>query len=386
MTKASRLFARPDVNAMVRSRSLNPDIREQQRQEDLMRQADRERLMGPVQPRGKDRLATELKRNPHKPGSVEYDRWVIGLREVSDDPEFNIALRSAQGPAFRREQMRSEGGLFGQRDSDPDVTPEGFSARQQIIDRPRSVIVGPDGEPVPDQFTIGVDGSIVPAGTELAAGVDPTLISGEDAVRSGQFVWMGGMGAEEAAGRFGTVPVVEDAYMSANDAVLLPYRWTPAQIAYAQEAMGLDITGFADQAVINGWAQVVASAAGYAQAGRRVDPFMLLDMVFDATQAASRGGGGGGGGGGGTAFSVSETTAFLNSVMLEEAGREATNQEAEQFNAAFNGAGEVDPTQFAVDWVRSIAGGEAGTFQAATDYYQAMLAVLGANTQAEGGP
>jgi hypothetical protein len=340
-------------------------------------------------PFGQERLNLDLKRNPHKPGTPAYDRWVMGLREDPEDPAYNIALRVVQGPAHRREQMRGDSATFGQQVSDPDVTPEGFAARQQVMedrDRLRTVLVGPDGEPLREQqVVLDTTGQEVPLGTEAAAGASPPLIvNAEDAARSGQFVWMGGMGATEDAGRFGQLQVGADAYMSAEDALMLPYRWGPEQIAYAQEAMGLDITGFADQSLISGWAHLVASAAGYAQAGRKVDPFMLLDMTFEATQAARRGSGGGGGGAAGP--SLSQTTAILNSVMLEEAGREATRDEAQQFHAAFSGAGEVDPSQFATDWIRGVVGGEAASFQAATDYYQAMLSVLGAQTQAEGGP
>lgn len=376
---------------------LDPRRRELERQRGILEQTPEE-LEEPAV-RGEDRLLEELRANPHKPGTAEYDRWVLGLREDPLDPAYNIALRVRQGPAFRREEMRANPDTFGNRPGEP-ITPEDFEARARAKAeqaegplqprakdpttgrlRPKVVVLGPDGEPLPDQLVLNETGMLVPL-SEEEAGLGSAFQIGAETLQAGQFVWMGDMTGEMPGGRFGPRETVTDAYMNGEDAILLPYRWTPEQVAYAQEAVGLDPTGFVDQQLVSAWTDIVASAAGYTQAGRRVDPFMLLDMTFDATQAAARGGGGGGG----AAFSLSETTAVLNAVMIQEAGREATNSEAEQFNGAFNGAGEVDPTQFAIDWIRSVAGGEAASFQVATDYYTAMLQILGAQTQAEEGP
>jgi hypothetical protein len=316
----------------------------------------------------------------------------LGLREDPSDPAYNVELRIVQSGAVRRRELRQNPDLLKDKwprnmGQEP-VTPEDFEQREKLIEdrskKPKVVVYGPDGEPLPDQFVVGPDGQLVPITEGDPLSLEGGTYSGEQAVTSGQYVWLGDMAIPERT-RFGELELPEDQYMSATDAANLPYHWGAEQIAYAQEALGLDITGFADQQLIQRWGYIVASAAGYAQAGRKIDPFMLLDMSYDAAQAAARGrGGGGGGGGGGPAYSKSETKRFLNGMMVEEVGREATDEEVEAFYGALVSAGEVDPTQFAIDWFRSAMGEEAGAF-AAVDYYEAMLQILGARTQAEGG-
>lgn len=349
-------------------------------------------FVGPEEPRGRQLLDQQIRSAGFKPGTKAYDEWILSLREIPTDPEYNVELRIKQGPAYRRRRFREDPDTYfpeGEQMTPEDV--EAFRRQQQAEEEGRfkelpPTILGPDGEPIADQgqFIIGPEGEVVPLPSEQAAEVGFGTLNTQDAVRSGQFVWLGENVQEDPLAR-GQRTTVQGAYMSVTDAAMMPYRWSSAQIAYAQEAMGLDPTGFVDQSLIQGWEQIVASAAGYAQAGRRVDPFTLLDLTYDATQAAQRGRGGGGGGGV-TPLSRSQAKMVLNQVMLDEVGREATDTEVDRFHGNLVASGTVDPTQYAIDWVRGVAGGEAATFQAATDYYQAMLAVLGAQTEAEEGP
>ena len=262
----------------------------------------------------------------------------------------------------------------------------------------RVTVLGPDGKPLPTQYVARPDGTLVDISTQLEfdpmAILGPQAMSelspedrafleqafgsaqqqlanagllGENALVPGQYVWMGGEPGQPQ-------------YMSAEHAINLPYYWSPDQVMFAQEVLGLEPTGIADPALINEWAKVVATAAGYTAAGKNVDPYTVLDWIHAAVMArGGSGGGGGGGGGGGRALTRAETSAVLRQVMLDEVGREPTPEEANAFHAEMAGVGlDSDIYQLAVEWVRNRVGGEAATFQVAADYYQALVELLGA--------
>jgi len=66
--------------------------------------------------------------------------------------------------------------------------------------------------------------------------------------------------------------------------------------------------------------------------------------------------------------------------MKEYVGREATDGEVNAFLPAIRGAAsssDFDAQQFTIDWVKLRLSGEVGTFQAATNYYDVVMQVLG---------
>lgn len=154
---------------------------------------------------------------------------------------------------------------------------------------------------------------------------------------------------------------------------------TSADAFATQAAFGLPQTGVFDEKTFAKWKDVVDTGARLTAAGRKMN---LMEIVVKT--AKSRGSGGSGGSsGGGAGYSASEVKAFFNSVAEDELGREATAEEHKAFFAALRGAGDVDPQQFAIDWIRGRAGGEAGAYSA-VNYYEAMMQILGSNSSAVG--
>lgn len=169
-----------------------------------------------------------------------------------------------------------------------------------------------------------------------------------------------------------------DIYMSVDDAKQSIYGMDPKQVMAIQKAYHINPSGVVDAKTFTLWGEAVDAAAGYTKAGRHISP---IDVLTTGVKAGRGSGGGGGGGGGGAAkFKRSDVQALLTNVTQKELGRDPSEAEVSAFLSYFDGlAGSdtADPTQIATNWVRLRNGAEAGSYGAATNYYQAMLAVLG---------
>lgn len=356
-------------------------------------------FMGPVAPlptpdvRGRERWDRLLRTPPVFAGSVasqDWDQWILSLKGDPADAEYSAELRQAQFGARQRQEER--GKLTTPEQGEPGAgappltgtvgTAVGAAAKptKAAPTKPKAkeykpVIIGHDGKPVEtpglttDQV-IGQSGAAAPPPSSTAAEVGK-LVTGGDYV----YISSGTEVVQPSAKR--TQVENQHRFMAVDDAYIMPAYWAPNEVAKFQKMMGLDETGVYDEKTFAKWKDVVDIGARYTQAGRNVDLMQVATLIAPKKKAGSGSGGGGGGGG----YSASQVAGFINSVMEEEAGREATAAEQAAFVGALNGAGDVDPQQFAKDWIRGRLGGEAGAFSA-VNFYDAMLQVLGSNTQA----
>jgi len=349
-------------------------------------------------PKGAARLFYELS---HAPGpasvlnSPEQFRYVLTLKPDANDPGYSQALAEMQ--AFVRRQLglaapmseddRREAGRAGLSPGVPSKTraQQERDAKIKALNDKLSgnpFVVDLNGNPVdPDLTDAKSNTGTTQTGSQTNASnsgdlnvhkgpVDTNVLIG-----TGNYVWMG---KASVPGVYGQGKVNQDSYMSKDDLELVIARWSPADIAKFQHAMGLDVNGVVDKDTFAYWKAIVDAAARYTQAGQKVDINWIVGQLARGNEAKKRGGGGGGGGRGGV--SAGQATQFLNQYMRQYVGREATDAEIGAFTAAVNaaaGRSDFDPQQFAIDWVKNRAPSEVGSFQAATDYYSAMMQVLG---------
>lgn len=367
---------------------------------------------------GRPRFERLLANAPAFTGSAashDWDQWVLNIKDDPKDREFSLLLRDAKMGATRRERERGntvtgpediEGtaAWSGKRATERKLVEAGDTKKRKAAEAagkripnviPKDiegepVVIGLDGKPVvtPTASIKGAGGQAVaqapPSGTELETG---------KSVRDGTHVYIGQqaptvLGVRGARGAKGD-PLIgqtrlqtHSAYMSADNAATWPATWDPKDIAAFQHMFHLKETGIYDQTTYNKWNAVVKAGARYTAAGKKIGLTQLAVMIAGnpKKKGGGHGGGGGGGGGGGRGgaggYKASEVKAFLNQIMQKEAGREATDAEAKAFLVALNAAGEVDPTQYATDWVRGHVGGEAGAYSA-VNYYEVMKQALG---------
>ena len=319
---------------------------------------------------GFQRFEAERKRIGFELASPDYDNWALTLTPDPADPSYNNVLFDVQRRAQQRIRQREEAQrraeqrrfavvsgeirtvdrarqllwphLRPEAEKKKNLKPEGLDfpdvggepaaeeeaavepdtgqpasppkPTQPAPEGPTVTILGPDGNPLPNQFVARPDGSLVDVSSELQfqipnvpgevyegldqesagllqgfesemqAGLANSGLPMQGTLLAGEYVWMGGTPEQPQ-------------FMSSEHAITLPYQWSVDQVLYAQEALGLEPTGFADPGLINEWAKVVATAAGYTAAGRNVDPNTVLDWVHDAVMAQGGGSGGGGSGG-----------------------------------------------------------------------------------------
>lgn len=257
------------------------------------------------------------------------------------------------------------------------------ATRGKVAGGYQQIIIGPDGQPI--QSPAGN----APTPSQSGALSGAPTVSPQDVgkkIQQGGYVWWGSgqspalppshkPGEVPAGGPQGRTNYDTDAYMSTDDAKNDIARWDPGQIKAYQKLMNLPQTGLPDAKTFAAWSAVIDTAERLTIAGKKVDP-MTIALTYAKNGGA--GGGGGGGGGGGSGFKMSDVQALLTSVMQNEAGRDPTQAEVNAFFSYFNGQGDTaNPTQVATNWIRQNLGGQVGSYQAATTYYQAMLSVLG---------
>jgi hypothetical protein len=359
-------------------------------------------MLNQEQLRGKARLDALLKSQVlfGKPASHDWDQWVLTLQQDSNDPDFSFLLLQEQRGAARRETERGhqvKAPLSPAQKANNDIL-EGQSATafaqqrnkergpieadllkqknqetqretrrgKKTVTHQSTTLVDAFGKPVPLTQTqtqeAHLDGQ-----TGLLAPI-PDSASALGNVRDGEHVWVG-----TQKQRIGDSAMEDDQFMSSDDAKKIPYQWSPQQIAQIQHMFGMTVTGVLDKQILGLWGQVIDFSAGYTQAGRNISPMVLLQMAADAHKAQAAASGGGRAG-----LNRTQVVGFLTSVMRDQVGREPTEAEMNAFFSAITGAGDVDPQQFAIDWIRNRVGGEAGAFSA-LNYYDAMLQVLAGN-------
>lgn len=299
----------------------------------------------------------------------DFNAWVMGLKEDPNDAEFNQVLAWAKSNAKRHEQGL-QAAITNQKDK---------TAKQKKIDATTWKVPDNLGDPsavsglgtgqVPGIGPSAQSASVNDALAEKAKGTptkkqqqimkheweqeralwqqdtfkgrpmetgeaqeqaqDPWLmewlkkegivLQGDNktvALRSGEYVYMGGEYSAEYDATRGV-------YMYADDAKNAIATIDPGVIANWQKQLGIEATGKIDPDVSKFWDYAVAQASRYAATGSKVSVRDLMD-IYVASAAAERNRGGGGGGGGGA------------------------------------GGLEEDPED-----------------QAAVDYYRAMMAILG---------
>lgn len=371
---------------------------------------------------GKAKLDEQVRNRPVYAGDIDshdYDQWVLSLRADTPDQQYNEALRQEQQAAKQREDKRTadyqaahpEPLAPGERaalnmQNQATANAKGSKAnaiadkRAKYEDATRgkpqntvNQVIGLDGNPASPAGK-SAPGAFGQAASQVAGGLAGAPAGSLGDVRDGEHVFIGpgGIGADTGKAALGNTLHNSKQFMSKDDAYNIPATWSPNAVAGFQKLTGLRVTGYVDQKTLAAWKDVVDTAAVLTAAGRDVD--MRVIAVAEAQSKGHGGysgsggggggggghGGGGGGGSGGAGYSVSQVKGFLANVFQSEVGREPTDAEAQQFTAALNSAGgTVDPTQFAKDWIRSHVGGEAGSYQAATNYYDAMLSVLSGN-------
>ncbi len=226
---------------------------------------------------------------------------------------------------------------------------------------------------------------VLTTGWESAQGPDDP-VDPKEVVQNGQFVWFGNVPYKQGGRTYG-----RDMYMDQNQALRYPLyaeQQQPGWIANFQRQQGLPVTGVYDKKTADRWKEITDTAVRYSQAGVKMD----LPAIAAARAKQNDGGGGGyyrrygyggygGGGGGSTAIPDDTAKALLNRAMLEVAGREATDAEFAAFLPAIKSAAtnpdNFDAQQFTLSYVRGLVPQEAGEYQAATNYYQVLLATLG---------
>jgi hypothetical protein len=386
------------------------------------------------QPKGQARFYALMSNGLGNPNSTQHDEWLLQQQNDPSDPEFNLMLVGAKAQASERQQLRSSFGPGidtnveaaierGEKPKPPEPSQPGVADKRVAFEnanRGKNPVGGKQtadvnatlaqktsvadkrvanenttrgkvpGEPT-GQVIVGLDGKPIQSPTpstnptqskDLAqspkAGT-PADIGKQ--VQAGGYVYIGTDPGASGVGAQGRTALNTDKYMKIDDAKDAIGGFGPDQLKAFQKMMGLPETGLPDAKTFTAWSNVVDTAERLTRNGIHMDP-MSIAVAFVKNGGGGSGGGGGGGGGAGAAkFKMSDVQSLLTSVTQREIGRDPTQAEVQSFFGYFTGLAGGDtanPTQLATDWVRLNMGKEQGSYGAATTYYQAMLAVLGA--------
>lgn len=329
---------------------------------------------------GADELAIERGEKPQpKTGLAPNEKAALATANKLTAQAQGTASGSSEVKDIKQATSQYKADIANKRAANEDATrgkaPPGGINHAQII--------GLDGQPIQQPGPAPAPGTQAKdlAGSPKAQ--TPQDIGNQ--VKQGGYVYVGttveNLSGDQAQGR---TSANTDSYMKTDDAKNAIGGWDPETLAAFQHLMGLPETGLPDPKTYTAWSNVVDTAERLTMNGKKMDP-MSVAVAFTKRSGGGSGGGGGGGGGGGAGaakFKLSDVQSLLTSVMQKEAGRDPTQSELMSFYSYFNGlAGgdTADPTQLATNWVRTNLGSQVGSYGAATTYYQAMLAVLGAN-------
>ncbi len=383
-------------------------------------------LQGPVDPNANAnkvppdiRLRWQLDSRGYADKSEDADKFLLSLQADPWDRQYNAVLQQKQAEAYKRQNLRekyakrskdnvvdsaTEEAIQADRAPDPTEHESVDSAGKRVVDYHQDVVVDAAGNPVGKKQPAG--GKTPPAGSQTGTKIknlNTGAVPGSDQdVRSGDFVFVGSDATNAPFGP-GTTGSA-DMFMNTDDAKASIGGWTPEQLKSYQHAMGIAETGLPDDATFSNWSKVVDTAARMTAAGRNITLAAVALSTAETRKkkkgsgggggggrgggggGRGRGGGGGGGGSGGGGFPKAEVQMLLTSITQKEIGRDPTQTEIDQFYSYFNAAGDpAGASQIATNWVRAHLGGEQGSYNAATKYYQAMMAVLGASGVGGGG-
>lgn len=393
-------------------------------------------LLGPYLPShnltGLARLDSELGERALKVGTPEADQFVLGLQLAPDDWDYSNNLQHMQTEARKRQDLR---GQYPNATPDEEAaiqaghvpnprSPDGLEPNERAALADTSAVVAKQRDvankrAANEDATRGKPHGVIPVivdshgnptnghpqapgqpASQSAAqsGGGPSTSDTGKLVLNGGYVWLGAgpdmqetaQFAKDAKGNYvqdkdgnfvktapqGNTAHGQDVYMKTDDAKASLYGLSEDQVKHIQAAYHLPQTGIVDNKTLAVWAEAVDAAAGYTKAGKRMSPIDVLGMQA----IGSKGSGGGGGGAGAAKFKLSDVQALLTSVTQKELGRDPTQAEVNSFFSYFGGLAGGDtasPSQIATDWVRTHNGSEHGSYGAATNYYQAMLSVLG---------
>lgn len=286
----------------------------------------------------------------------DFNKWILSLAPVMDDPEFNAALQQMQGLALRYQsgdtptnigppgspgtskgsqdfsimqvstspnlplqtgtQGTTDGGT-GAIPTDPNLPTVGTGGildEEKVRERKARAKAQLEGTPLFKGAP--VPGSVVSEQGEIE---DPYLrqffnkhgitLDSDDAQKkldSGEWVYMGT--EVDSTGTKRPVYVYKD--QAHNAVVNLPAK----KIAAYQKALGLNVTGRPDPYIEQYWDAAVASAQRYAAAGHKVSVQELFDMYINSA-IAKRNASGGGGGGGGAGAQAPSTDDYYMAMM-----------------------------------------------------------------------
>lgn len=294
----------------------------------------------PMELRGRARFEHEANNIRFSTGfwGMEFNNYVLGLKEDPNDPEYNEVLRWAKTKAqqeLAKQSKLTERTRFGSKPTDlfklpadasgrvstlpssnksvtavegaqPDLTMGAFSGdtgdEEKKLERERQRTTkalpgkGEDifkgrrisDEEVYEQHAEGQDAYLNQflqnQGVTLSGQTEST------ALKSGNYVYVG----KEYDSATNTE---HDVYMYVQDAEFALVDLGSAQIAAYQTALGLPSTGKSDPDLQKLWNYAVGQARGYAARGQKVTVKELMDLYVSSAAAenAKRGGGGGGG-------------------------------------------------------------------------------------------
>lgn len=281
-----------------------------------------------------------------------------------------------------------------------DEAPGGATAGWESVKNDKGEVtgskwVGPGGPPVPFQMSRGTttqaqkDALQTQEKQKASDAAKKKIGFDSSTVTKGDYVYMG-----RGPDTFGGQPYARDEFVH-KDVAMKMLAMRPQEIPGFQAAHHLPVTGVMDAKTEAKWKEVVDTTERMTMGMAVGQPGIDLGFVNQALASASRatssrgggggrrrgggGRGGGGGGGGGVLVPADTAKALLNKYMLDTVGREANDTELAQFLPAVQGAAagaNFDAKQFTTDWVRGHRPGEAGAYQAATNYYQVMMSTL----------
>lgn len=250
-------------------------------------------LLVPVGKARWDELLTKQGFQMPSMGSEKYDEWVLSLAEDPGDAEYTAIVREQKAQAQRRKEQREAEKAEQVTKTATNAT--GFKraeANAEFDTRPR-FLGGDVQDPNDSTKPQSAAEAELKEFTKNNKGIP--LDNGMYADRmktSGQYVYSG-----TEASRTGDRS--REVYQSADQAKTEIFDIPEAKIKAYQKMLGLPETGKVDKTLQSVWNDAVEMAQGYATQGHKITVQELFDIQMRAyaSQRASRGGGGGGGGG-----------------------------------------------------------------------------------------
>lgn len=314
---------------------------------------DKTGATAPLGMQGKQRFDYVMTQHPGsmQEGGPDYDSWLLSLPEDAADIQYTMLLRQAKAAAKARNNARSQAGPGGQL---PGIYPEGGPPKPGQQQAGQGVITGikkskpleagqavsgappgatqqpfngenpgapgagkmkqdPTEQKEHREYTAGVpiiEGLPVDV-TDAGVKVDPNNPGGAPdpfvqqwatdeglsvsndqakiAAKSGQWVYVG-----EVADPAGGMGYTRSKYVYVDDAEAELSAFSSDEIKKYQKQLGQDVTGVITPDLQAIWHNAVQAAQLAARAGKKVELRFLFDQLVAAKASAGSGGGGGG--------------------------------------------------------------------------------------------